>query len=50
MIGLYKLQKEIYCNKVGRGFNVTDIEKEIVLMIELQLELWRICYTAYQLP
>ena len=31
---LYKLQKEIYQNKVDRGFNVTDIGKEIILMTE----------------
>ena len=29
---LNKLQKEIYQNKVKRGFNVTDIGKEIVLV------------------
>ena len=34
MIDLYKLQKEIYQNKVDRGFNVTDVGKEIVLMTE----------------
>ena len=34
MIDLYKLQKEIYQNKVDRGFNVTDVGKEIVLMAE----------------
>ncbi|MFH0948957.1 MAG: hypothetical protein V1802_00545 [Candidatus Aenigmatarchaeota archaeon] len=31
---LYGLQKEIYQNKVSRGFNTTDIGKEIVLMVE----------------
>lgn len=31
---LYKLQKEIYQNKVERGFNVTDVGKEIILMTE----------------
>lgn len=28
MIDLLKLQKEIYQNKVNKGFNVTDINKE----------------------
>ena len=27
MIDLLKLQKEIYQNKVNKGFNVTDMEK-----------------------
>ncbi|MBL7160585.1 MAG: hypothetical protein ISS93_01900 [Candidatus Aenigmarchaeota archaeon] len=31
---LADLQKRIYQNKVNRGFNVTDIGKEIVLMTE----------------
>jgi NTP pyrophosphatase (non-canonical NTP hydrolase) len=34
MIDLQRLQKEIYQNKVNRGFNVTDVGKEIVLMVE----------------
>jgi len=34
MIDLEKLQKEIFQNKVKRGFNVTDIGKEIILMTE----------------
>lgn len=34
MSDLNKLQKEIYRNKVDRGFNTTDIGKEIVLMTE----------------
>ena len=28
MIDLGKIQKEIYQNKVDKGFNVTDINKE----------------------
>ncbi len=28
------LQKKIFNNKVNRGFNVTDISKEIILMTE----------------
>jgi hypothetical protein len=28
------LQQRIYDNKVGRGFNVTDVDKEIILMTE----------------
>ena len=31
MIDLKKLQKEIYQNKVDKGFNVTDINKEFCL-------------------
>lgn len=33
-MNLSQLQKEIYQNKVNRGFNVTDIGKEIILMTE----------------
>lgn len=28
MVDLKKLQKEIYQNKVDKGFNVTDVNKE----------------------
>jgi NTP pyrophosphatase (non-canonical NTP hydrolase) len=38
---LYKLQKEIYQNKIDRGFNVTDVGREIVLMVEELGELAR---------
>lgn len=31
MINLKKMQKEIYQNKVDKGFNVTDINKEFCL-------------------
>ena len=31
MIDLNELQKEIYINKVDKGFNVTDINKEFCL-------------------
>ena len=31
MLDLKKLQKEIYQNKVNKGFNVTDINKEFCL-------------------
>ncbi len=34
MIDLVALQKRIYANKVRHGFNVTDVGKEIVLMVE----------------
>jgi NTP pyrophosphatase (non-canonical NTP hydrolase) len=34
MIDLEKLQKEIFQNKVKRGFNVTNVGKEIILMTE----------------
>ncbi|MFH1636860.1 MAG: hypothetical protein ABIB71_00370 [Candidatus Woesearchaeota archaeon] len=29
-----QLQKEIFQNKADKGFNVTEIDKEIVLMVE----------------
>ncbi len=41
MIDLRKLQQEIYRNKVRRGFNVTDVGKEVVLMVEELGELAR---------
>ena len=31
---LSEIQKKIYQNKINRGFNVTDIGKEIILMTE----------------
>lgn len=31
---LQELQKRIFQNKAGRGFNVTDVGKEIILMAE----------------
>jgi NTP pyrophosphatase (non-canonical NTP hydrolase) len=34
MIDLHELQKEIYDNKVRQHFNVTDVGKEIVFMVE----------------
>jgi NTP pyrophosphatase (non-canonical NTP hydrolase) len=34
MIDLGKLQRTIYQNKVDHNFNVTDVGKEIVLMVE----------------
>lgn len=33
-MNLQDLQKRIFQNKVSRGFNVTDVSKEIVLMTE----------------
>lgn len=41
MIDLRELQRKIYRNKVDRGFNVTDVGKEIVLMVEELGELAR---------
>ena len=32
MVDLNKLQKEIYQNKVDKGFNVTDVNKEFCLL------------------
>lgn len=34
MTELYGLQKQIFQNKVDKGFNVADVGKEIVLMTE----------------
>ncbi|MBU1204352.1 MAG: hypothetical protein KKA61_02680 [Nanoarchaeota archaeon] len=41
MMDLSKLQKEIYQNKLDKGFNVIDIGKEIILMTEELGELAR---------
>ena len=44
MIDLKKLQKEIYQNKVDKGFNVTDINEEFCLTygeIAEAYEAWR---------
>ena len=41
MIDLRKVQQAIYRNKVQRGFNVSDVGKEIVLMVEELGELAR---------
>ena len=41
MVDLSKLQKEIYQNKLNKGFNTTDIGKEIILMTEELGELAR---------
>jgi len=40
-MNLSELQKDIYQNKINRGFNVTDVGKEIVLMVEELGELAR---------
>ena len=34
MMDISNLQKQIYQNKIDKGFNVTDIGKEIILMTE----------------
>jgi len=34
MTNLIELQKEIFKNKVNKGFNTLDVGKEIILMIE----------------
>ena len=44
MVDLKKLQKEVYQNKVDKGFNVTDIEKEFCLIygeVAESYEAWR---------
>ncbi len=33
-MSLNELQKQVYQNKVERGFNITDVGKEIILMTE----------------
>jgi NTP pyrophosphatase (non-canonical NTP hydrolase) len=50
MIDLQQLQQEIYQNKVNRGFNVTDVGKEIVLMAEELGELARAYKNSNKLP
>lgn len=41
MIDLCELQEQIYRNKVNRAFNVTNVGKEIILMVEELGELAR---------
>ena len=44
MVDLKKLQKEIYQNKVAKGFNVTDVNKEFCLTygeVAEAYEAWR---------
>ena len=44
MTELKKLQKEIYQNKVNKGFNITDINKEFCLKygeVSEEYEAWR---------
>lgn len=50
MIDLPELQREIYANKVRRGWNVTDVGKEIVLMVEELGELARAYKNSNKLP
>ena len=50
MVDLQSLQREIYQNKVRRGFNVTDVGKEIVLMVEELGELARAYKNSNKLP
>ena len=50
MIDLQQLQREIYQNKIRRGFNVTDVGKEIVLMAEELGELARAYKNSDKLP
>ncbi len=50
MIDLLELQHAIYENKVNRGFNVTDVGKEIVLMVEELGELAHAYKNSDKLP
>ncbi len=50
MIDLRELQREIYANKVRRNWNVTDVGKEIVLMVEELGELARAYKNSNKLP
>jgi len=50
MIDLRELQQEIYNNKVRHGWNVTDIGKEIVLMVEELGELAHAYKNSNKLP
>lgn len=50
MIDLRDLQQEIYNNKVRHQWNVTDVGKEIVLMVEELGELARAYKNSNKLP
>ena len=50
MIDLGEVQREIYANKVQRNWNVTDVGKEIVLMVEELGELARAYKNSNKLP
>jgi NTP pyrophosphatase (non-canonical NTP hydrolase) len=50
MIDLRELQQEIYNNKVRHGWNVTDVGKEIVLMVEELGELAHAYKNSNKLP
>ena len=50
MIDLIQLQRDIYQNKINRNFNVTDVGKEIVLMVEELGELARAYKNSDKLP
>jgi len=50
MIDLLQLQHDIYRNKIKRNFNVTDVGKEIVLMVEELGELARAYKNSDKLP
>lgn len=50
MIDLRQLQRDVYQNKVNRGFNVTDVGKEIVLMVEELGELAHAYKNSDKLP
>ena len=50
MIDLQQVQQAIYQNKVSRNFNVTDVGKEIVLMVEELGELARAYKNSDKLP
>ena len=49
-MNLSELQKDIYQNKINRGFNVTDVGKEIVLMVEELGELARVYKNSDKKP
>ncbi|OGD83328.1 hypothetical protein A2572_04655 [Candidatus Collierbacteria bacterium RIFOXYD1_FULL_40_9] len=44
MVSLKKLQKQIYQNKIEKGFNTTDISKEFCLIHEEVSEAFRAHY------
>jgi NTP pyrophosphatase (non-canonical NTP hydrolase) len=50
MIDLTKLQHEIYQNKVDHNFNVSDVGKEIVFMVEELGELANAYKRSNRLP
>ena len=50
MVDLKKLQKDIYKNKVDKGFNVTDVNKEFCLTYGEVAEAYEAVFSRVTLP